>query len=93
MLVFDCTQLVKLVDPMGGLDAAHRTGQATHDQAVGVRAIAKVLDAFEQFSIGNARSRKENIFGGDQVVHRQDFFEVVAGFPAAAQFYGESLTL
>ena len=54
---------MQLTNLMGCPDLAHGAGQAAHHQAVGASAFAEVFDTLEQFAIGDARSRKEDILG------------------------------
>ena len=71
---------------MRGGDLADSAGQAAHDQAVGAGAVAEVFHPIEQLAIRDAGGGEEDILRGDQVIHGEDFFEVVAHLAAAAQF-------
>src|SRR5438477_7096617 len=64
--------------PMPGVDAADGAGLGAHDERFGGGAAAVVVDALEQFAVGDAGGGEEGVVAGHEDLGGQHLLEVVA---------------
>src|SRR5512143_832827 len=69
------------VEPVGGLDEAHRARAGAHDQGVGARPAPEEAHASQELSVGHARGREHDVAGAGQLPDVVDALHVLDAAP------------